>query len=115
MTLRVLVCGGREFRDQLWLNKTLDAIHAETPISLIIEGGARGADTLARTWAQIRHVDCKTFAAEWDLYNAAAGRIRNRKMLKEGQPNLVVPFPGSHGTSDMIAQTMIEGVTILWP
>jgi YspA, cpYpsA-related SLOG family len=40
--MRVLVCGGRDFSDAEWLFRELDRIHALTPISCIIEGGAAG-------------------------------------------------------------------------
>ena len=51
MPLRVLVCGGREFRNRSFLFDVLDKFHAATPFDLLIHGGARGADRLAGDWA----------------------------------------------------------------
>jgi len=43
---RVLVAGGRKFSDQLRVYHVLDALHKDSPITLIIEGGARVLTTL---------------------------------------------------------------------
>ena len=50
--MRVLCCGGREFLDREMLAATLDRLHQERAFSLVIAGGARGADTLAEEWAK---------------------------------------------------------------
>jgi hypothetical protein len=38
--MRVLICGGREFADASSLCKTMDELHAKTPIAEVIVGGA---------------------------------------------------------------------------
>lgn len=106
--LRLLVCGGREYADRDTLYAELDAEAAEHgPVGLLIEGEARGADSLAKRWAYDRGIPVAPFAADWEAYGKRAGPIRNRKMLKEGQPDRVVAFPGgslseSRGTADMV-------------
>ena len=110
--LRVLVCGGRDYRDRPALWAALDVIHAETPIGLVIQGEAPGADRLASMWAAGRRVDCAGFAADWTRYGKAAGPIRNRRMIEEGRPHLVVAFPGKKGTANMVSQARAAGVTV---
>jgi hypothetical protein len=126
--MRVLVCGGRNFRDRHWLNATLSAIHAKTPITKVIQGGAGGADALAKEWARRSGVHCHQEDARWtDLetppvliryrrdgtaYNALAGPNRNAKMLKEQTPELVVAFPGGSGTADMMSQARAAGIEV---
>jgi hypothetical protein len=100
--VKVLVCGGRSFERYKLLNDTLQAIHAERPITSIIQGGARGADTLAREWAEGRGIPHKTYMANWALYGPKAGLIRNVEMLAHSDPDLVVAFPGGDGTSHMV-------------
>jgi hypothetical protein len=56
--MRVLVCGGRDFDNRAMLNAALDRLHAERVFSLVIAGGARGADTLAEDWANARGIAC---------------------------------------------------------
>ena len=74
------------------------------PISLIIEGGASGADTLARYWAKHNKVAFQTYKADWEKYGKRAGTIRNELMLKE-HPDIdgVIAFPsGGPGTAHMM-------------
>jgi hypothetical protein len=119
MSLRVLVCGDRNWTDQAFIDQTLDQIHEVQGIVCIIEGEARGADRMARSWAASRNVPFLAFPAEWNRYGKAAGPIRNRKQFDEGQPDLVVAFhndlPNSRGTRDMIKYAKSRGcATEVW-
>jgi hypothetical protein len=111
--LVVLVCGGRTFDDWYGLCRYLDAMHKATPIGLLIHGAAPGADTLAETWAGSRGVPTRRFIAYWHADGKAAGPMRNRRMLLEGKPNLIVAFPGKKGTSDMMQQAREAGVRVV--
>jgi hypothetical protein len=113
--MRVLVCGGRNFDDVNAVHGALDAIHAETPITFIIEGGARGADSLAQFWALSNEIPGKSYPADWETHGRAAGPIRNLEMLTDGKPDLVVAFPGGRGTQNMVTQARLAGVRVLLP
>lgn len=110
--MRVLVCGGRDFDDKVAMDSWLDLIHAKTPITAIINGGARGADSLASVWARSRHVDLHVYMADWERYNKSAGPIRNGIMITEGKPDLVVAFPGGKGTANMIEQAKAANIEV---
>lgn len=125
---RVLVCGGRDYDDIERVYGVLDAIHTRLPITHIISGGASGADSIGEAWSDERPVYLLRFPAAWtDLetppvvkryrrdgtaYNAAAGGIRNQRMLDEGKPHLVVAFPGGSGTADMVRRALKAGVAV---
>jgi len=47
--MRVLVCGGRDYDNWKRINKTMSALDKESSISLIIQGGAKGAELRRRT------------------------------------------------------------------
>lgn len=111
--MKVLVCGGRNYNDFNHVQTTLDSLHKETTISLVISGAARGADTLGEQWAKMRNVPVERFPADWNEYGKAAGAIRNQQMLAEGRPDLVVAFPGGNGTLDMIRRSKRAGVNVL--
>ena len=51
--IRVLVCGGRRFNDAELLGSWLGGIHKQRGISCLIEGGATGADRMARAFAKM--------------------------------------------------------------
>lgn len=110
--MRVLVCGGREYSNTARVDSALDAVHAKHNITLIIEGGARGADRLGREWAKSRRVPFVTEDAEWKKYGAAAGSIRNAAMLVRHKPEAVVAFHGNSGTADMVAKARAAGVPV---
>lgn len=105
--MRVLVCGGRDFKgiaDISFLSDKLDNVHRNEGISLVIAGGQKGADFYAICWAKYTRVEFKEFPADWDTHGDAAGPIRNKQMLDEGKPDLVIAFPGGRGTADMVRQ-----------
>lgn len=109
---RVLVCGGRDYADGGAVHRALWAVSQRQRISLVIEGGARGADMLGRLWALKRAIPVFTFPADWTRYGNAAGPARNAKMLKLARPHLVVAFPGGAGTADMVSRARAEGIEV---
>jgi len=113
--MRILVCGGRDYNDRKAVFKALDFMHAQYPITLIIHGDAKGADSLAGEWAKERGIECKPFPADWTRYKNAAGPIRNTQMLAEGKPQGVLAFPGGNGTADMIKKSIKAGLLVWSP
>lgn len=108
---RVLVCGGRDFVRWQCVKDTLDAIHAETPITAIVHGNARGADHLGGTWARTQMVQEIACPANWARDGKRAGPIRNQNMLGHS-PVLVVAFPGGRGTADMVKRARNAGIAV---
>lgn len=116
--MRLLVTGGRDYRDRGHVYRVLDAVHAKVTVSTLIHGAATGADSLAAKWAEERGVRAESFPADWTdtdrpgaiirkrkdgtLYDALAGHVRNQRMIDEGKPDGVVAFPGGTGTADMV-------------
>lgn len=111
--MRVLVCGGRTYRKGAVVFMVLDALHREVPIARLIHGGAAGADTLGGFWAERNRVPAAVYHADWQAHGKGAGFRRNQLMLEEGQPDLVVAFPGNRGTADMIKRAKAAGVMVM--
>lgn len=111
--MRALVCGGRDYNDIPTLCATMDAIHEKYDISLLINGAASGADYLAECWAKSRNVPFKQFPADWKKHGRSAGPIRNKQMINEGKPEIVVAFPGGRGTADMVQKAKTAGVRVV--
>jgi hypothetical protein len=108
--MRVLVCGSRHFNDK----KKMKEVLSKYDITEIIEGEAKGADTLSRLYGEYKGIPVRGFPALWDLYGNRAGPIRNSEMLREGQPELVIAFraPNSRGTQNMITQARKAGIPV---
>lgn len=107
--MRLLVCGGRNFSDYDLLKETIDKIEGQATLA---HGGARGADSMAGTYALARGWDVRVFQADWKTFGKAAGPKRNQRMLDEFHPEMVVAFPGGAGTADMIKRAKKAGVFI---
>lgn len=126
--MRVLVCGGRNYRDRESVFHQLHSLAERCGYLTVIEGGATGADALAREWASSLKHDLWTFQARWSEtgrpgavvryrrdgtpYDAAAGGIRNQRMLDEGKPDLVIAFTGGRGTADMVNKAHAAGLPV---
>lgn len=110
--MRVLVCGGRDYNDREFFCRRMAQADSVLQIAAIIEGFARGADTLARLWAIENGRELCTYPADWATYGKSAGMIRNKLMLTHGKPDLVIAFPGGRGTANMIAQAHKHHVTV---
>lgn len=113
--MRVLVCGSRQWHDRGHLFAVLDAFHANTdPIEVVIEGCAPGADRMAELWAAERRAGIAHYPARWATCGKTAGFIRNRRMLRNGNPDAVIAFhlDGSPGTADMIALSEEAGIPV---
>lgn len=116
----VIICGGRSTfltaEDYAWL----DTLVREMAITMVITGGATGADTNAHQWAKKRGLDTAVFEANWQRYGKSAGYKRNKRML-EVALNIavcddtlagVIGFSGGKGTQMMLAMAREAGVEV---
>lgn len=113
---RILVCGGRDYRNHLHLSQVMSEASSEfgskdDPVT-VIHGGARGADDLAGQWAELNDLAVEVYPANWKADGKAAGPIRNSRMLTDGKPDLVIAFPGGRGTADMISKAKRAGILV---
>jgi hypothetical protein len=123
--MRVLVCGGRDYGknpdgsineiEMDFLFNFLTELLLKHPDMVVIQGEARGADKLAKKWAEFINVPVVSFPANWALYGNLAGPIRNLQMIQEGRPDLVVAFKGGAGTRNMIKQATLYDIEVITP
>lgn len=138
MASRILVCGSRTFTNRWPVHAMLQwcvpdpMVSADIPT--IIEGGAKGADNIAKVWVcgddkdkpcppgphrghKLPYMMHEQYPADWEKYGKAAGPRRNADMLKRGEPDLVLAFLdknriASRGTNDMITKCEVAGVPV---
>lgn len=114
----VLVCGSRDWLDEVVIYKYIKSL----PVgSEVIQGGARGADLLARDAAHKLQIPYHTYPAQWSRHGRAAGPIRNRQQFDRHAHELdaVTAFHAdiysSKGTKDMVNYALGKGVPCsLW-
>ncbi len=113
---RILVCGGRKFANySLFDNSMSIARQGFAKRFCIIQGGATGADKMAKDWANLSGIPCIGVEANWYFFNNGAGHIRNGWMLEWCTPDLIIAFPGGPGTTDMIKQGRAHDVYVWEP
>jgi len=98
---------------RLFAFQTLSALHDRYGFTEIMEGGAAGADALAATFGKLKDIRVTTYKADWREHGPAAGPIRNRRMVMEGKPDLVIAFPGGRGTADCLFHAREAGCKII--
>src|SRR5262245_54056789 len=112
--MKVLVCGGRDFWDYAYARFALDTVRRSLgPFTEIMHGKQRGADRLADRYARSHGIPVHSFPANWQQYGPTVGPSRNKQMLDDGQPDLVVALPGGKDTVDMVKQARAKGVRVL--
>lgn len=113
--MRVLVCGSRYWDRKETIIAHLTTLHLGEK-DLVLEGGARGADSLGKLVAERLCIPVKEYPADWTRYGRAAGPIRNQRMLDEGKPDLVLAFHDdiehSRGTKNMVEQAKKAGIPV---
>jgi hypothetical protein len=103
-------------RQRFMLRELLDSVNAERRFSLVIHGGATGADRLAGEWARSRGIEVLVFrvsSEEWKSIGKKAGPLRNARMISEGHPDLAIGFPGSDGTADMLRRVRDHHIPLI--
>lgn len=85
----------------------------------LIHGNARGADQLSESaykeifFGYEGQGGIERFPADWNKYGKRAGYIRNKQMLEEGKPDIVLAFPGGKGTAMMVRLAKEAGVRVI--
>lgn len=110
MSELVLVCGSRGWTDQEQVASRLRLLSDDTTI---IQGGASGADYLARKAVIEQGRGVITCKPNWNRYGKRAGIMRNLYMLDLG-PSLVIAFWDgvSPGTYHVITEARRRGISV---
>lgn len=113
--MRLLVCGDRHWDDVELVRSVITLWYECANGDLtIIEGGADGADMIAKRVGEELGVPVVEYTAEWARYGKASGPMRNLRMIEEGKPDYVIAFHDhivrSKGTKDMLRQAREAGL-----
>ena len=110
--MKLAVVGSRDFNDYGLMKKYLDKIHSVEPITHIISGGARGADSLSEKWAKENNVETLIFKPDWNKYGKKAGYLRNVDIITNSDKVLAFWDGTSKGTQHSINLSNKEGKKI---
>lgn len=114
MTKKVLICGSRDWGNRTSIEEDVLKFSKHT---IVITGGAKGADTIAEELA-IRSglfvAVVKAHDYHWECYNKRAGILRNNAML-DLNPDLVIAYQknNSRGTQYTIDEAKRREIPVL--
>jgi hypothetical protein len=92
--MKVLVTGSRYWESGDIIREDLRLLD---PV-YVIQGGASGADSFAHQWCKRNGRISVTYFADWEKHKKAAGPIRNKRMVEESKPDIVLAYGTGNGT-----------------
>lgn len=100
--MRVAVIGSRTFNDYDEVKSVLSTLK----ITLLISGGAKGADSLGEKYAKENNIETKIFYPDWSKHGKKAGFLRNSDIINEAE--LIIAFWDGHskGTKDSLDKAL---------
>lgn len=114
--MKIIIAGGRDFRDYTKLESNVDSIIKELDLYdhevHIITGGAKGADKLGEQYAIKNSFTLEKYPANWNKYGKSAGPIRNAEMAKVADVLIAFWDGKSKGTKDMIDRMINKQVYV---
>ena len=117
MSIRVIVCGSRNYSDFDESFKVLLRLFGQVlPDVEIVSGTCRGGDMCGEHFASVCGLPVSRFPADWNRFGKSAGPRRNEQMLQYAlQANaFVVAFwdGASKGTRNMVQIARQAGVPV---
>lgn len=123
----IVTTGSREFDDPTGAFEKIEGVLQQlTPGTVVVQGGAAGADRMVKLACRLHVIECRTVAARWHDHIDCrcrdtsfgstcryAGARRNRQML-DLRPERVVGFWNgrSRGTADCLDEARRRGLTV---
>lgn len=131
MTCRLIVAGTRELGFQLCpatggtyegipnaaagfeVFERLDDILDGLEIDAILSGCARGIDLAGELWAFAQGIPVERYQADWAARGKAAGPMRNQAMVDAATHILVIRYPDSRGSADVLRRAKRAELTVV--
>lgn len=98
--MRVIIAGSRAVTDRHLVSQAV--VDSSFSVTEVVEGGARGIDTLAFDWAHSHGIPVKIFVANWKKHGKQAGILRNIEMADYAEALIAIWDGKSRGTKHMI-------------
>ena len=100
--LKVVVAGGRDFKDYTLLEEKLNKLFSQRNDVVIVSEMAKGIDSLTVKYAEEHKLRVSEFPAEWQKYGNSSGFRRNIEMARFADACVCFWNGKSVGTKHMI-------------
>lgn len=108
--MRVIIAGGRDYTFDHEDIEFLENLYLAQPFTVVLSGGATGADAEGEWWAKYRGIPVERYPADWAGKGRAAGPIRNAEMVRRA--DALIAFPGGRGTADVTRRARSAGLQV---
>lgn len=98
--MKVIIAGSRTINEEHILYAAIK--ESGFDITEVVSGCAKGVGVLGEEYAKRHNIPIKSFPADWNLYNKAAGPIRNRLMAEYADAAIILWDGSSKGTRNLI-------------
>lgn len=93
--MKIGIIGYREFNNykkfcKLLKDKLKELEIKNENIDLIVSGGCRGTDLLAKRYCEDNNIQIKEYLAKWKKFGLKAGIIRNKKIVNKS--NIIIAY-----------------------
>lgn len=95
MMSKVAIIGSRDFKNKVFLEKTMEELSQRIEIIEIISGGARGADTMGVQWGNRQNIPTTVYYPDFKKRKRAY-HFRNRQIVLAS--DLIVAFWNGYST-----------------
>lgn len=99
--MKLAIIGSRDFTDYELLKTTLEPYKSK--VTLMVSGGAKGADSLGEQWAKENNIKTLIFLPDWATHGKRAGIIRNKDIINNCDGAIAFWDGQSKGTSHSIS------------
>jgi hypothetical protein len=101
--VNIAIVGSRDFTDyELFKTKVNYLLKNLENEIIIVSGGAKGADSLARQYAQEKNYKLIEFIPDWDTHGKSAGFLRNKEIINQADMCIAFSINDSAGTASSI-------------
>jgi hypothetical protein len=100
LNMKLAIVGSREFNDYEFLKQALEPI--KDKVTLVVSGGAKGADSLGERWAKENNIPTQIFYPDWGKFGKSAGFKRNVEIVDNCDAVVAFQINDSKGTQHTI-------------
>ncbi len=90
--MKLLITGSRKLEDPKTLKLAIEELKTKEgqKITMLLHGGAKGADTLAENWAKENGIKTHVIKPNYEEHGKAAPLIRNKELVKLANKTLAL-------------------------
>ena len=108
------IVGCRKFKNyELFKKKVQEWEKLNGKITMIVSGGATGADSLAERYAIEHNIGISIYKPDWIKFGKAAGIMRNTDIVNSSNRLIAFPSKSSVGTWDSINKAKKAGKDVM--